>query len=175
MAQYCYTFNASTGISMLSVGSGYTPQPGEVLFPIEATDQELMSAFPDYGPYLAAQQALAMAQAKLASLLAAGVEVTSMMTPAINGVYDISDAGQTDISDESNYIQSTGNTQFTNGEATIAWPLLGGVDTAPFPNPPTFIRVAQGIAKYIGQAKAAYRAEAMGQSATWPTTPISVN
>jgi hypothetical protein len=100
-----------------------------------------------------------------ALLIAAGLQIASASTPALNGTYAIDPASQGQITGEALYIQVTtgqGAARFTNGQATKAWiDASGGAHVF---TTAQFISFAEAVAEYVDAVIAGSR----------PPQPVSI-
>lgn len=100
----------------------------------------LVAYTPPVAPPTLAQQA--------ASLIQAGLTITSTSTPALDGVYVISDNvpfGRQDIANEAQFIASF--SEFTNGSTTLEWPQANGTMVT-FPSTTEFMAFAKVVAQF---------------------------
>lgn len=119
----------------------------------------LVAYVPPVSPPTLAQQALAA--------FAAGVQITSTSTPALDGTYAISGSAQAKIQAVSLFIVVNG--KFPGGQSTMAWADAAGAAHT-FPNTAEFQVFATAVADYV----AALDAVILGQSTTLPTQPVAI-
>ena len=140
---FTYSLTSSANISR-SDGSSIPPDPAN-------TDYAQYLAWVAQGntatPYTApaptpAQQA--------AAAIAAGVTINSTGTPAINGLYACDPITISDISAE--MLSVLANGVFTNGGASLTWPLANGTHVT-FPSVPVFKAWATAIGGYVSACK----------------------
>lgn len=110
-------------------------------------------------PPTLAQQALAA--------LAAGVQITSTSTPALDGTYAISSSAQAKIQAVSLFIVVNG--KFPGGQSTMAWADAAGAAHT-FPNTAAFQAFATAVADYV----AALDAVLLGISLELPAQPLVI-
>lgn len=89
-----------------------------------------------------------------ATLIAAGLTVSSADTPALNGVYNVQSGvtfGQEDIASEAQFISTY--SEFTNGATTdLTWPLQNGTQVI-FPTTAEFLAFAKATGQFIAAVK----------------------
>jgi hypothetical protein len=103
----------------------------------------------------------------LPAMLAAGCQITSTSTPALNGLYPIDPATAARITAEQVMIQVSG--KFTNGQTTRAWYTATG--TAPVFTTTQFTAFAEAVAGYVDGIFAGVTAMAANSTPTWPAQP----
>jgi hypothetical protein len=80
------------------------------------------------------------------AVMAAGCQISSYSTPAINGVYAITNSATSMITSEQVYIATTG--KFTNGQTSHAWSDISG-NRHVFPTTALFTAFAEAVAEYV--------------------------
>lgn len=149
-----------------------SPQPGTVVLPV--SDQQwagrsapahvvagvLVPGALPLPPALAAQQAYVAA-------VNAGVTISSVSAPAINGTFPLDQPALMRISAEQTYIATTGT--FTNKAATKAWRDIAGAPRL-FPSTVVFTAFAEAVAQYDDALLTALAGGIAG--ATWEAPPM---
>jgi hypothetical protein len=91
-----------------------------------------------------------------ATLVTAGLTITSAGTPSPNGIYTIQSGvafGQEDIANEAQFIATY--SEVTNGATTnLSWPLQNGTFVT-FPTTAEFLAFAKAVAQFIAAVKLA--------------------
>ncbi len=116
-------------------------------------------------------QARAQAPLLLAAALAAGCQISSSSTPALNGTYAIDPASQQQVAAISLYIQVNG--KFPAGETALAWPDASGV-THSFPAMASFQAFATALGDYVTALALAYQATLAGSAWSPPAMPVVI-
>ncbi len=123
-------------LQFVQIPAGATVSPGDIYDTASGT-----FSTPDAPVVTAAQQV----QNAFDAATAAGVTITSASTPALNGVYALSDAARGLITSEQVYIATTG--KFTNGQTSRNWQdQAGGLHL--FPTTAAFTAFAEAAAFY---------------------------
>lgn len=136
---YVYSNN---GLSFRAVPADYIVQIGEVIFPDIATPQELNSAFTGYAAAISAEQIPVQA----AAAIAAGLMVTSIGSPQINGVYGCDDESTSNFVKVEAYVLR--NNTFPGPSNTQPWVTHTG-DVVIIPSVAIFNELATAIANYV--------------------------
>lgn len=136
---------------------------GETVFPGYTYADGVFSAPPAPPPPTLSQQA--------GSLLASGLAITSTSTPALDGTYRVASGvpfGREDIANEAQFISTF--SEFTNGSASIEWPLIDGTTFVTFPSTTEFLAFAKAAAQFF----AACRAIQLTNSGTLPSASVTI-
>ena len=98
-------------------------------------------------------------------MIAAGIGITSISTPALNGTYAIDPASQGNIVAVSAYIGEYGT--FPNNQTTLPYPdSSGAIHT--FPSITEWAAFAKAVADYVEALEETANILAAGGSASWP-------
>jgi len=106
-----------------------------------------------------------------AAALAAGCQIVSTSTPALNGTYALDPQPLSNVTSEQVYIATTG--KFTNGQTTRAWADAGGAFHV-FPSTAVFTAFAEAIAQYVDSLSAALATAQTGGAWSAPPMPSPV-
>jgi len=118
------------------------------------------------GSWPPAPTAAEVAQATYNAAIAAGVQITSTGTPALNGTYSITPSTIADI--QAQQVSILTRDLFTNGSTTRVWAdILGGVHV--FPSTAQFTAFAEAIGAYVDALFLAQH----GQG-SWPSNAITI-
>ena len=119
---------------------------------------------PPAAPAPTAQQ---VAQAAYGALIAAGLNLTSTGTPALNGIFPIDAQAQSDIATESQFISTF--TEFTNGGTIgLPWQQLSGA-VVTFPTTAAFLAFAKATGQTVAAAKLA-----VVQGSAMPSAAVTI-
>jgi hypothetical protein len=111
-------------------------------------------------------------QQQYSAAISAGVVVTSVSTPALNGTYGVSTNDQSNISSEALFIASF--QEFSTGVDTMGWADSSGV-VHTFPDTTTFMAFAKATAQYVSACKQTLIVLTSGGTATFPSNVISIS
>ena len=112
-----------------------------------------------------------LAQAAYDAAVAAGVQVTSTGTPALNGTYALDQTTLGRITAEQVYIATAG--KFTNGSTTRAWLDAAGAPHT-FPSTAAFTAFAEAVAQYDDALIAALDTGLAGGAWVAPAQPAAI-
>jgi hypothetical protein len=118
-----------------------------------------------------AWQAVQSAQQAYGRAMLAGVQITSLSTSAINGIYGISPQTQGNITAEQLYIAT--KSTFSNGQMTRNWPDAAGAMHL-FPSPGVFTVFAEAIAQYVDALAAALATVQGGGAWSAPSASVTI-
>jgi hypothetical protein len=110
-------------------------------------------------------------QAAYNAAIAAGCQIVSTGTPALNGTYALDDASLLKLVGEQNYIQL--KSTFTNGQATRAWLDAAGAPHI-FPSTSAFTSFAEALGAYIDALQTALAAALAGGAWIAPAQPVAI-
>lgn len=103
------------------------------------------------------------------ALMAAGFQLTSTGTPALNGIYAIDKQSQQLLTSEVLMVQTAG--KFSNGSTTRSWSDAAG--TQHTFTITQFIAFAEAVASYVDGIYAGVSAIVANQTPTWPS-PVTI-
>jgi hypothetical protein len=112
------------------------------------------------------------AQAQYEAALAAGIQIVSTSTPALNGTYFLDDSTQIMLLGEANFINIKGT--FSNGSATgRTWKDMSQ-NVHVFPTTALFLAFAEAVAQHVNDLETAWMTAV--QSGTWtaPAQPVTI-
>jgi hypothetical protein len=120
----------------------------------------------------AAQIAAQMGQIAYGAAIAAGCQIVSTGTPALNGTYPIDDSTLIKAMGEQNYIALKGT--FTNGQTTRAWLDVSGAPHV-FPTTAEFTAFGEALAQYIDALQTALAVSLAGGAWVAPEQPAPLS
>jgi hypothetical protein len=112
-----------------------------------------------------------VAQAAYDAAVAAGVQITSTGTPALNGIYSLSQLSLSRITSEQVYLATAA--KFTNGGTTRSWLDQTGAPHT-FPSTVAFTGFAEAVALYDDALIAALDAGLAGAEWVAPAQPAAI-
>lgn len=114
-----------------------------------------------------------LAPRRYQALLDGGLTITSTGTPAISGIYPVSDQIEQDLAAEEASILASGGSAFSTGETTLTWPLVSGATVSLTVD--QFKVVGLALAKFYTQARQALRQQqATNVEQTWPAAAVTI-
>jgi hypothetical protein len=167
------------------IANGAVAQIDAAGFPIAApfawVDISAVSPTPQVGwsyvagvftaPAIAVPSAIDLAQAAYDAAVAAGVQITSTGTPALNGIYSLSQLSLSRITSEQVYLATAA--KFTNGGTTRSWLDQTGAPHT-FPSTVAFTGFAEAVALYDDALIAALDAGLAGAEWVAPAQPAAI-
>ena len=130
------------------------------------TSAQLAAVFPGYAAAIAEQQAQTTAMAAYNAAIAAGCQIVSTGTPALNGTYALDAQSISDVMSEVQFIGAF--SEFSNMASTLVWPVVGGAVT--FPSTAAAMSVFKSLAQYV----TAWKQFSAGVTTTQPTQPVTI-
>lgn len=112
-----------------------------------------------------------LGQAAYGAAIAAGCQIVSAGTPALNGTYPLDDSTLIKMVGEQSYIALKGT--FTNGQAPRAWMDSAGTPHM-FPSTDAFTAFGEAVAQYIDALQTALAAALEGGAWVAPAQPVMI-
>ena len=127
------------------------------------------NALPQDTDVLQPQVNAAAAQAKYTALIDGGLTITSTSTPEVNGTYGTAASDQANFNAMQTYVLTNGTLEQT----PQPWVLESGAPVM-IPSTAIFKEISTAAANFVTNAKVAEAEAAAGQSASWPSSSVSV-
>lgn len=158
---------SNAGQAIRVVAPDYVAQGGETLFDHVPTPDELGAAFTGF----AAAAAIAAAPVQYAALIAAGLQITSTATAALNATYGTTPQDQFNIvALEVSLAQNEGFPP--GGVATYDYPDQS--DAPHTVNEAQFTAIAAAIRDFVAGANRSLALKLAGQGAEWPAAAAQI-